>query len=121
MTGKTIWFLGVDMRIADETTILTNKIIALTDRPIPVARDLFDAYYFLKLGFPLNEKLIREGTGRTLKEYLAFLGPFIERTYTQRNILHGLGDVLDTKQKTWVKTELKKEVQKEIEKLIAAA
>ena len=105
-TYKTIWFLGVEMRIADESTVLTNKLIALSDRRMPVARDLFDGYYLLKLGFKLNDKLIMERTGKTLEEYIEFLIPFIERTYNSRNILQGLGEVLEDKQKDWVKKEL---------------
>lgn len=117
-TYKTIWFLGVEMKIADESTILTNKLVALSDRRMPVARDLFDAYYLLKLGFRLNEKLITERKGETLEEYIEFLIPFIERTYNDKNILHGLGEVLEEKQKDWVKKELIKETVKELKKLL---
>ncbi len=113
-----IWFLGVEMRIADESTVLTNKLVALSDRRMPVARDLFDGYYLLKLGFKLNEKLIMERTGKTLEDYIEFLIPFIERTYDRRNILHGLGDVLESKQKDWVRKELIQEIVKELKHLI---
>jgi hypothetical protein len=105
------------MKIADESTILTNKLVALSDRRMPVARDLFDAYYFLKLGFKMNEKLIMERTGKTLEEYIEFLVPFVERTYNEKNILHGLGEVLEEKQKEWVKKELIQEMVKELKKL----
>jgi len=115
---KTIWFLGVEMRIADESTILTNKLIALSDRKMPVARDLFDGYYLLKLGFKLNEKLINERTGKTLEEYIGYLVPFIERTYNDKNILHGMGEILEEKQKDWIKKELIQEIVKELKKLI---
>lgn len=114
---KTIWFLGVEMRIADESTVLTNKLVALSDRRMPVARDLFDGYYLLKLGFKLNEKLIMERTGKTLEDYIEFLIPFIERTYDSKNILHGLGEVLENKQKDWVKKELIQEIVKELRQL----
>lgn len=114
---KTIWFLGVEMRIADESTVLTNKLVALSDRRMPVARDLFDGYYLLKMGFKLNEKLIMERTGKTLEDYIEFLIPFIERTYDRRNILHGLGDVLENKQKDWVRKELIQETVKELRHL----
>ncbi len=117
ITYKPVWFLGVEMRIADESTILANKLVALSDRRMPVARDLFDAYYFLKLGFKMNEKLIMERTGKTLEEYIEFLVPFVERTYNEKNILHGLGEVLEEKQKEWVKKELIQDMVKELKKL----
>jgi predicted nucleotidyltransferase component of viral defense system len=115
---KTVWFLGVNMKIADEQTVATNKIIALSDRISPVSRDLFDAYYFLKLGFKLNEKLIHERTGKSMSEYLTYLGTFVDRTYTARNILQGLGEVLEEKQKQWVKGALIHEFKDEITKLL---
>ena len=115
---KPIWFLGVEMKIVDESTLLTNKIVALSDRKMSVARDIFDVYYFLKLGFRLNESLIKERTGKNIKDYLKFLVPFIQKTYTPKNILHGLGEVLEEKQKEWVKKELIQETIKEIKKLV---
>jgi predicted nucleotidyltransferase component of viral defense system len=115
---KTIWFLGVEMKIADESTILTNKIVALSARRNPVARDLFDGYYLLKLGFKLNEKLIMERTGKTLEEYIEFLVRFVKKVYNYKNILHGLGEVLEEKQKSWVKKELIQEMVKELERQI---
>jgi len=113
-----IWFLGVEMKITDKATTFTNKIIALGNRKQPVARDLFDVYYFLKVGFPINEKLIKERTGKSLKDYLIFLPSFIKKHYNSKNILQGLGEVLDRKQKEWVKKELISETIKELEKLI---
>ena len=115
---KTIWFLGVRMKIVDEATLLTNKLVALTERKTAVSRDLFDTYYFLKLNFPINEKLIRERTGMGKKEYLKFLLEFIPKTFTSKNILQGLGEVLDKKEKEWVKKELISATVNEIKKLL---
>lgn len=117
---KVIWFLGVEITIADNQTIFTNKLVALTDRPQAVARDLFDVYYFLTIGLPVNENLIKERTGKTAKEYLASLPDFIRSHYKEKNILGGLGEVLDEKQKIWAKKELIKETIKEIEKVAAS-
>jgi len=115
---KPIWFLGVGMKIVDESTLLTNKIVALSDRKMSVARDIFDVYYFLKLGLRLNESLIKERTGKNIKDYLKFLVPFIQKTYTPKNILQGLGEILEEKQKEWIKKELIQETIKEIKKLV---
>lgn len=114
---KNILFLGIQMKIADEATLLTNKIVALTDRKAPVARDLFDVCYFLKLGYPLNEELIKERTGKSAEEYLGSLTQFIEKNFSEKNVLYGLGEVLEEKQKEWVRKELIKETVEEIGKL----
>lgn len=115
---KTIWFLGQRMKIVDEATLLTNKLIALSERKIVLPRDLFDVYYFLSFDFPINEKLIKERTKKTKKEYLQFLIKFIQKNYTTKNILQGLGETLDKKQKLWAKDNLIPETIKEIEKVI---
>jgi len=114
---KTVWLLGVEITIADEQSIFTNKLVALTDRRQAVARDLFDVYYFLIAGLPLNEKLIKERTGKSAKEYLASLPAFIRKHYSEKNVLAGLGQVLDEKQKSWAKKELAKETIKKLKKL----
>ena len=107
---KIIWFLGIEMKIADETTIFTNKLVALGDRKNPVARDVFDVYYFLKTGFSLNEELIRERTGKNLNEFLTFLSTYIKKKFSKKNILLGLGEVLEEKQKEWIRQNLINEV-----------
>lgn len=116
---KPVWFMGVPFFIADETTVLTNKLVALTDRKTAVARDLFDIWYFLKAGFPVNGALILERTGKDAGTYLTSITVFIEKTYTPRNVLHGLGDALDEKQKVWAKGHLVLETMQEINRCIA--
>jgi len=115
---KPVWFLGIPIAIADEATVLTNKLVALTDRKNVVARDLYDSWYFLKSGFPLKDALVMERTGQDLGEYLKRAMIFIKKTYTARNVLHGLGDALDEKQKAWAKAHLVAETIQEIEKRI---
>lgn len=115
---KLIWFMGVEMKIVDRATLLTNKIVALTNRRQPVARDLFDVYYLLQMGYPINEKLVRERTGKSLSSYLKSLPKFINKHYSAKNILHGLGELLDEQQKQWVKNQLIPKSIEEINKLI---
>ncbi len=118
---KLSWFLGVPILIADEGTMMTNKLVALTDRKTAVARDLYDSWYFLKMGFPIYETLIEERTGKNLKSYLKAAMVFIRKAYTARNVLHGLGDALDEKQKAWAKTHLISETVQEIQKRLVLA
>jgi hypothetical protein len=109
-------FLGVPLLIADEATIMTNKLVALTDRPTPVARDLYDTWFFLSRGFEVKEALILERTGKSKKAYIKNLTRFIKKTFTQRNVLQGLGMVLDDQQKAWVKNHLLAETLQALER-----
>jgi predicted nucleotidyltransferase component of viral defense system len=115
---KPVWFFGVPVAIADEATVLTNKLVALTDRKNAVARDLYDAWYFLKSGFPLKDALVMERTNKDLAAYLKGAIVFVKKTYTARNVLHGLGDALDEKQKVWAKEHLVSETIQEMEKRV---
>ncbi|TRZ80898.1 hypothetical protein D4R86_03545 [bacterium] len=112
---KTVWFLGVEIKIADKKTMFSNKMVALSERRTLAARDLFDIYHFIKLGYSLNEKLIKERTGKTLKEYLEYLKKFIIKNYNSKNVLQGLGEILDEGQKSWAKDHLVTETVKEID------
>ncbi len=113
-----VWLLGVEIRIADEETIFTNKLVALTDRKLPVARDLFDAYYFFKAGYSVKERLLQERTGKNTKEYLVFLKKYIKRNFNKRIVLQGLGEILQEEQKEWVRKNLVDEAIKEIDKYL---
>ncbi|MBI1979421.1 MAG: nucleotidyl transferase AbiEii/AbiGii toxin family protein [Elusimicrobia bacterium] len=115
---KPEWFMGVALLIPDESSLLTNKIVALTDRRSPVARDLFDTWYFLQAGYTLNDALILERTGKDTAAYLDGAVKFIEKNYTPRNILQGLGESLDEKQKVWAKAHLITLAIQEIKKRI---
>lgn len=106
---KNVLFMGLPLSIQDEATLFTNKLVALSDRKNPVARDLFDAWFFMSKGFSICGELIKERTGKLTAIYLSFLRKFINKTYTERNILQGLGEVLDEKQKAWAKRHLTEE------------
>lgn len=115
---ETVWFLGVEIKIADKKTMFSNKLVALSERKSLAARDLFDVHYFLKLGYPLNEKLIKERTDKTLSEYLIYLKKFIIKNYSSKNVLQGLGEILDESQKSWAKDHLISETVEELENLM---
>lgn len=111
---RTVWLLGVEIKIADKKTMFSNKLVALSERRTLATRDLFDVHYFLKLGYRLNEKLIAERTNKTLNEFLEYIKIFIPKNYNSKNILQGLGEILDESQKNWAKNKLISETIKEL-------
>jgi hypothetical protein len=98
-------------------TVTTNKLVALSDRKNAVARDLFDVWYFLSHGFMLNEQLLMERTGKGISEYCKFLIRFIKKTFSRRNVLQGLGEAIDDKQKAWARERLIDETLLLLEKM----
>jgi len=106
---KTFWLFGVPVQVADEATMSANKLVSLMDRKSPVARDVFDVYYFLKSDWPIKKELIKERTGLTMRDYLISAFGFVEKNFNEKNILSGIGELLDEKQKNWARKNLKKD------------
>jgi len=107
--------LGTEIKVADEATLFTNKLVALTDRKEFVARDLFDVNFFLEQSFPLSEAIVKERTGMSLAKLLEKTIDFIKQNYNSQNVLDGLGEVLNKKQKNWVKLNLIEDTIKKLE------
>lgn len=99
-------FFGTDMYVQSKNTIFANKLVALTDRKNLANRDIYDVYFFFKNGFQVNEELIFERTGKTVKQYLVYMKQYLLKLPKNYKILEWLGEVLDEKQKYFVKTKL---------------
>lgn len=70
---ETISFFGTPILAMEKSTIFANKLVALTDRENFASRDAYDVHFFFRNLFDVNEGVVIERTGKTLKEYYAFL------------------------------------------------
>lgn len=95
----------------EKSTIFANKLVALTDRENLANRDVYDVHFFFRKLFDVNEAVVLERTGKSLKEYYAFLLDFLKREVEGKNLLQGLGEVIDAKQKAFVKEKMLKELE----------
>lgn len=111
---ETINFFWNDIIVMDKSSIFANKLVALTDRKIMVNRDLYDIWFFYKNNFPINEKLIFERTWKNYKEYLEYLLEFISKI-NKKTLLNWLGEILNPKQKAFVKEKMINELIWKIE------
>ena len=102
-------YLGVSMLVMKQEDMFANKLLALLGRRQIANRDLYDIWFFLQNRWNVNEKVIEARTDMTLKNYLKKIIKFIENINT-KYILAGLGELLDEKQKSFVKEKLKEEV-----------
>lgn len=100
---KILW---TEIFCMDEWSVFANKLVALIERKRTVSRDLYDINFFFRKGFPINDDLILERTGKNIKEYLIEVKIFISETFNSTNILAWLGEVIDNKQKAFVKEKL---------------
>lgn len=101
--GKSV----IAMKIEDA---FAQKLVAATDRKRMASRDFYDIYFLFKNNLSFNEEIIKDKTKKNTREYLVFLKKYIEKNISSKNILRGLGELLDEKQKDWAKKNLKKEL-----------
>lgn len=102
-------YLGIPMFVAKKDYLFAGKISALTLRNELAMRDVFDVYYFAKNNWEINAEMVKERTGKTLKEYLGDCVAFVEKI-KDNQLLRGLGELVeDEKEKAWIKNHLKAE------------
>ena len=102
-------YLGISIQTMVIEDMVAHKLAALLDRKNVANRDIFDIWFFLKNHYEINEKIIKTRTGLKLKEYLNKCVKFLEK-YNDKYILQGIGELIDEKQKAWLKNKLKSEV-----------
>ncbi|MCE5222834.1 nucleotidyl transferase AbiEii/AbiGii toxin family protein [bacterium] len=101
-------YFGLSMKVMTQKDMFANKLAALYERAERANRDIFDVWFFLQNNWPINKELVEKRLNITFRECLEACITKITKI-ADRTILAGLGEILDTKQKIWVKTKLKTE------------
>ncbi len=101
-------YLGIPMRIMVREDMFAHKLVAVLERKKIAHRDVYDIWYFLKNRWPINKEIVEKRTGINFKDHLKKCIAFVE-SLSDRNILSGMGELLDEKQKAWAKIHLRKE------------
>ena len=96
------------IRVQDKSTIFANKLVALIERH--TNRDIYDVYFMFTNIFSINEKIIIERTWKTNKELLIQIKEKLEKLPKNYKIQDWLWEVLDEKQKAFVKNKLVSEL-----------
>jgi len=102
-------YLGIPVLVMDKNDMVAGKLSALLTREKFASRDLFDLWYFLKNGWQINEKFLKEKTDLNLKQALKKAKEKVGKIPRNR-LLQGLGELLDDNQKETVKNKLKKDL-----------
>jgi len=101
-------YLGISMLVQERDDMVANKLIAMIERKNPAHRDIYDVRFFLKNHWDINKQIVEKRSGLSFKDYLKKAIDYLEKL-DNTFILHGLGELLDAKQKAWVKAHLKEE------------
>lgn len=97
--------LGVSMLVMVQSDMFAHKLVAMSERLSKTSRDLYDVWYFLSKNFPLNEDIVTARTNLSLKQLVKSCIDQIEKI-PDKNILTGLGELLDSSQKDWARAKL---------------
>jgi len=101
-------YIGIPMKVMIKEDMVAHKLCAMYERVGKTNRDIFDVYFFLKNNWQVNKQIVENRTGMTYKEFLRKNIELLGKS-TDRNILSGMGELLDEKDKVWVKTKLRME------------
>ena len=96
------------MLIMVREDMFAHKLAAVLERTKTANRDVYDIWHFLKNRWPINKEIVEKRTGINFKDHLGKCIAFVE-SLSDRNILSGMGELLDEKHKNWAKIHLRKE------------
>ena len=99
--------LGVSILVMIRKDIFAHKLVATLERRATANRDLFDINYFLSKTWEIESSIIKKRTGNSVANQLKEVVRFVEKNISSRNILDGLGEILEENQKDRVKDTLK--------------
>lgn len=101
-------YLGIHMKVMIQEDIAAHKLVAMYERMESANRDIFDVWFFLHNSWPVNKNIVEQRTNMSYKAFLKETIKALEKV-NNRTILSGIGELLNAKQKAWVKTHLKNE------------
>lgn len=101
-------YLGIPVLLINKEDMITGKLAAFLTRKKFASRDLFDLWFFLKNEWEINKTLLKKINEFSYKQAINKAINKVKKV-KQNQLLQGLGELLDGKQKIWVKENLKKE------------
>jgi len=97
--------LGISMLVMKKQDMAAGKLSALLTRKRFAPRDVFDLWFFLQNHWEINQKVLKEKTEMSLTQALNKAKKQLKGVKGSE-LLAGLGELLDNKQKSWVREKL---------------
>ncbi|MDR0295141.1 MAG: nucleotidyl transferase AbiEii/AbiGii toxin family protein [Prevotellaceae bacterium] len=98
-------FMGINMLVMTIADMFANKLCALLDRNDLTNRDIFDCWFFMENRTPVNKNLIEIRMKMPFLNYLQNCIDTLNKPL-DKNLLDGIGDLIDKKMKPFVRTKL---------------
>jgi hypothetical protein len=101
-------FLGVPMRVIEQSDMAAGKLAALITRKKFAARDVFDIWFFLTNNWEINQASLKQKTGLDAAAAFAKAVQLVEHIRPNQ-ILKESGELFDERQKHWIRIHLREE------------
>jgi predicted nucleotidyltransferase component of viral defense system len=101
-------YLGIAMKVMTKEDMAAHKFVALFEREGKTNRDIFDVQFFLHNNWPINREIIEKRTRLAFPEFLDRCITIVEKK-SGRNMLSGIGELVDEDRKQWLRAKLKTE------------
>ncbi len=101
-------YMGIPMKVAIKEDMFACKLVAMYDRLGKTNRDIFDVWFFKKNMWPINKEIVEKKSGMAYEDLLEKSVMKLEK-FKSKDILNGLGELLNNKQKDWVRAHLLEE------------
>ncbi|MEK7518443.1 MAG: nucleotidyl transferase AbiEii/AbiGii toxin family protein [Patescibacteria group bacterium] len=99
-------YLGISMQLMIREDMFAHKLVAIYERMGNANRDIFDVWFFLQKDWPINRDIVEKRTSLSFNVFVQRCIEGLEKL-SERGILSGLGELLDDKQKAFVKAKLR--------------
>jgi len=103
--------LGINMKVMVQEDMFAHKLCALLDRDAVANRDIFDCWFFMQRQTPVNKNIVECRMDMPLSQYLQTCIEHLEGM-SNKGLLQGMGELLDSKMKRFVKTKMRSELIK---------
>lgn len=102
-------YLGISMLVGSKPYLFASKLSALTQRSKTAMRDIYDIWFFASNNWDIDGDVVKTLTNKTVQEHLGDCIAFVQQIKSNQ-VLHGLGELLDEKEKARVKAHLLEDV-----------
>jgi len=100
--------LGINVKVMVQEDLFAHKLCALLDRDSVTNRDIFDCWFFMEKRTPINKYIVEDRMKMPLTKYLQQCIDLLE-SMSDKGLLHGLGELMDSSMKKFVQTKMKSE------------
>lgn len=101
-------YLGISMKVMVREDMFAHKLVAMYERMGDANRDIFDVWFFLNNNWDIHKEIVESRTEMSFDTFVQKAITSLEQL-PNRRILAGMGEVLDGKQKDWVRNHLKED------------